>query len=449
MEPLQVDLVGICSALMNSDVRGLQEKKLQYSITHSSVGRGGEIKFIKYDKMYWEPYFQVTVAKWFQMKQITSVPTSWCTDFEYAETCVPTGFASCFWLVENGLARSGNPYEIAKSSESRAASYVFQSLQTLNDTYTSKQLSNRLKAFVPEELKSMITMKSLQIAASTELAANRGVRFDEKIARGGWSTGTSQDHYTWTLLCNILPPMLGLSGYPDPPILPVAPALDAIGKDGLEKIDDYIGALYIVHVPHFHKSRRGKLRPMLEVATAAAIMHFTHFLSKYGPTYAVVDKMIKSAVKIGLVTFDDDAVVLLSEWSTKIKDDFYSRVSTVNQSSSEILNLLRSLQANSARQFMDIRETVSLSSRQNAKLAAEIALLKEQLVHSREREAPKHQQLTSMSKRHYRSEDSCACTCAGQTCWISSQSNGSCCTRPGCSITRCDAAVGSCLSNHS
>ena len=131
--------------------------------------------------------------------------------FEYAETCVPTCFA-CFWRVGIGLARSGNPYEIAKSSDSRAASYVFQSLQTLNDTYTSKQLSNRLKAFVPEELKSMITMKSLQIAASTELAANRGVRFDEKIARGGWSTGTSQDHYTWTLLCNILPPMLGLSG---------------------------------------------------------------------------------------------------------------------------------------------------------------------------------------------------------------------------------------------
>ncbi|KAI2493971.1 hypothetical protein MHU86_20545 [Fragilaria crotonensis] len=390
MEPLEVDLVGICSGLMNSNIRGSQEKKLQYNITHSSVGRGGEIKFINYDKMYWEPFFQVTVAKWFQMKQVTSVPTSWCVDFEYAETCIPTSFA-CFWMVENGLARSGNPYEIRRSSESRAASYVFQSLQNLNDGYTS-QLSNKLKTFVPEELKSMITMKSLRIGASTELAANRGVQFDEKIARGGWSTGTSQDHYTWILLCNILSPMLALAGYPDPTITPVAPTLDAIGKDGLEKIDDFICALYIVHVPHFFK--KGKLRPMLEVATASVIMHFTHFLAKYGRTNTVVDKMIKSIVRVGLATYDDDAVVLLSAWSSKVKEDFYSRVTTVNESSSEILNLIRTLQANNSRQFMDMRETVSTMLRQNSKLTEEITLLKEQLVHSRQRETQRDQQST-------------------------------------------------------
>ena len=159
---------------MKSNEWGSHEKKLQYNITYSSVGRGGEIKFINYDKMYWEPFFQVVVAKWFQMKQITSVPTSWCPNYQYPETCVLTSFA-CFWMVENGLARSGNPYSTARFPMSRAGSYVFPSLQSLNDSYTSQQLSNKLKTLVPEALKSLVTTNSLQIGSSTELMANQAV----------------------------------------------------------------------------------------------------------------------------------------------------------------------------------------------------------------------------------------------------------------------------------
>ena len=224
--------------------------------------------------MYWEPFFQVVVAKWFQMKQITSIPTSWCPDYQYPETCVLTSFA-CFWMVENGLARSGNPYSTARFPMSRAGSYVFPSLQSLNDSYTSQQLSNKLKTLVPEALKSLVTTKSLLISSSMELMANRAVQFDEKIARGGWSTGTSWDHYAWVLLCNIVSPMLALAGFPDASISPVAPSLDAIGKEGLAKIDGYISALYYqeqvcLENGRYHSAYSRATRTM-EMGTAARV----------------------------------------------------------------------------------------------------------------------------------------------------------------------------------
>jgi hypothetical protein len=360
------DLFTIQENLWKSNDKGIHETRAQLNIIFSSDGRGGEVKFLSYKKMYWETEYGVPVAKWFQQKQVTSALTCWTNDYDDAETCVFHALAS-FWSVEDGLARVGNPFQNPKSAEARAASYMFPSTHKMNDASVAQKLTLKLKTLVPDGLKQYISVKGLRIGASTAMAADRLVTLDQSIFRGGWSTHTSRDHYVWILLFEILAPMMALAGHPDATALPTPPSLDALPMTEVPMLQKFIQELYVISIPFFLPD--GKLRPLLYACTACLIMHFPQVLKKYSRQDALISKMISSGLEGGLGNTPATVIAKLDSWSKLIREDYDRRKCHTQEARSEILNRLISIQRRMASDNHHLTGVVS-------SLLAEVSMLR-------------------------------------------------------------------------
>ena len=71
-------------------------------MTYLQSSRGGEVKFMTYDKMYFDQFFNCIVAKLFQIKTLTTVPTSFCDDYEHPEISFYY-ILGAHWMCEDGL----------------------------------------------------------------------------------------------------------------------------------------------------------------------------------------------------------------------------------------------------------------------------------------------------------------------------------------------------------
>ena len=339
------DLLQIMQALWKSNKSGVHELRAQLNITYSSDGRGGEVKFITYDKMYYDTYFDMPISKWFQQKQISTTATCWTNDYSHPETCVLHSLAS-FWSVENGLLRGPKTFDNHHSAEYRASCYMFPSTHRMNDTSVAQAQTRKIKELVPASLKSLVSTKCLRIGASTALAADRLVTFDESLARGGWSSHTSRDHYAWVLLAEIVAPMMSLAGHPDPTAMPSPPHLDSIALVDATMVQNYMGALYTISVPFFQPG--GKLRDLLEVATATLIMHYPEVRRKYTTQDMLVTKMLQSGLAAKLSGTAIGVDKKLKEWALIIQKDYDRRKCSAPETKSEVINRLVAIQRQAA-----------------------------------------------------------------------------------------------------
>jgi hypothetical protein len=123
------DLSSICDKLMESKQKGAHAQKLQLCLTRSAVGRGGEVKFIQWRRMWWERKLQCCLARWFIPKQLKVSLTSFMPDYSCLQVCCFFNFA-CYWMMEDGLARSSNPYNTNYRKDECSTDFVFQSLHT-------------------------------------------------------------------------------------------------------------------------------------------------------------------------------------------------------------------------------------------------------------------------------------------------------------------------------
>lgn len=313
------DLVSMNEKLWRTNKKGIHELRAQLNVTYSSDGRGGEIKFVTYKKMYWESQYQSPVAKWFQQKQICSTLTCWTSDYEHPEACVFHSLGS-FWCAEDGLARQGNPFKNENSGEARQASYMFPHTREVADASVAQNMTRKMKDLVSKDYRPLVSAKSLRIGASTALSIDRLVTFDEGICRGGWSTQTSRDFYAWAVLSKQLAPMMSLSGHPDATAMPSPPTLDVLPIDSKDLLQKYLKELYVISVPYFFPG--GKLRPFLYACTACLIMHFPAVLRKYTTEDKLVSKMISGGFRAGLGATPNAVVEKLKMWAKVIQDDY-------------------------------------------------------------------------------------------------------------------------------
>ena len=357
-EPVAVDLLQINEKLWRSHAVDTHETRLAFNMLYSSDTRPGEPKFVTYDKMYYEKHFNTTYANWFQMKQLTTFPTCWTNDYEYPETCVLHAFAA-FWCAEDGLVRLGDPFRVPKSGAARRAAYVFPSAHAMNDNSFAQKLTNKVKFLVnllQPSLKELASAKSFRIAASTAMAADNLLSQDESVFRGGWSTHTSRDHYTWILLVALIAPMMSLAGHPDPRALPYPPRLDALPNECHALLQQWIEKLYIIDVPYFKPG--GKLRGFLDECTACLIMHFPTAIRRYGRMDKLNGKMVWAGLKAGLANNANGVIIKLREWAKHIRDDYDRRKLNPSNQRDEIVRRLVDLQRSTASDNENLRRMV-------------------------------------------------------------------------------------------
>ena len=100
-----VDLLRLGTKLLRT---GQIVSLLMILVTNNAVGRGGEVKFLSYDKMFWDPYFNMLFFQWFQRKELKTSPSGFVYNFLHPELCILFAFG-CFWALENGLVRGAMP----------------------------------------------------------------------------------------------------------------------------------------------------------------------------------------------------------------------------------------------------------------------------------------------------------------------------------------------------
>lgn len=311
------DLFGVCRELIKtasvsagSSGRNFQERAWLI-LTFLSVGRGGEIKFLRYDEMWWDAYFQCPDATWTEMKTLKQSSMLYGPD-SASYMCDFYHSLGCFYLVEDGLFRLGRGRTIDK--------YVFPDLHKYQNSSVAKLLSNILKKHTADSLKKSTSVKGLRIGSTTTMAAHPSVTLVEQISRGGWSSGSKTDVYTESVPALNLPGLLALLGWKDPHALVYPPRLECLDYDTLLAVERFIEEAFVVSMDRFKDG--GDLHLLLRTCTASLIMYFCPMMKDFGSCNAAVSKMISAATtaKIG-----DDPVKTLARWSKVLQDDFHGR----------------------------------------------------------------------------------------------------------------------------
>jgi hypothetical protein len=374
------DLRFICSQLMASGKKGSHATMLQLCLTRAAVGRGGEVKFLQWPRVWWDPYLGCCLARWFQPKQLKVSLTSFMADYSCMELDCFFNFA-CFWMMEDGLTRpTTNPYAESTKTVGHSAGFVFQDLHKTTDQNTTRLLSNAIKKHVPAETKDMLSVKSLRIGSSTELASNRLITFDESLARGGWSDGTNRKYYVFMTVAMILPPMKCLAHWPDPLSSCPYPSFDELAEEDQGLILQLILKLYSIDVPEFAAPTQGnrnggRLRPFMNACTAALLMYYKTIIRDYSVSHPVIVKLIECADRAWPDKSRPDCHELLQRLSSAIQKNFDYKKSLVSHEvqGNEMLERVRAMQTQQGQQLTVACDSLARSRHQNEQLQREIS----------------------------------------------------------------------------
>jgi hypothetical protein len=143
-----VDLKTYCQRLMAESVhvggvngrvtKDVLRERLLLIMTFGAVGRGGELKFLRFDEWTWDCYFQTPDIAWHEIKTLCDhlmmyVPdaTSYHCDFFHA--------FGCYASVEQGLLRS--------HCSPSCKHHVFPNLHKLGEDAAARAITNILRRY--------------------------------------------------------------------------------------------------------------------------------------------------------------------------------------------------------------------------------------------------------------------------------------------------------------
>jgi hypothetical protein len=318
----QTDLYNLCKKLFQT-ARFTELAKLL--ITFKAIGRGGEVKFLSYKRMFFDEQFNCLFTQWFQRKNLKSNPSGFTVDFGHPETCVFLALG-CYWACDNGLHREhvGHP----GTPMARRNAFVFQDLHNIQDGSVASQLTSTIRSLIIPSLKNYYTVKSLRIGAMTTLAWDPSVTYDESVALGGWSTASNSDWYTWMYIVAIIPPILCLAGYSQPRRIPHLPhngclfyVVSVEHRFTADKWTSLLDRLFPNNLPEF-SAPHGRLRRFMDCVACVMLMHFTHFYNRLGHSHPYCRTMIGAVKRAQIATTDTMAIEKLNLWSKCLEDDY-------------------------------------------------------------------------------------------------------------------------------
>ena len=330
-ESRNIDMLHLCRKLFRYD-RYADLLKLQ--LTFNGIARGGEIKFLTYDKMFLCKKFNCLFAQWFQRKAIKTCPSGFCMDFQHPELCVFFSLG-LYWSFEQGLVRNPSTQVDRTSANFRRSKFLFQDLHKTPDDNVARILTNLVKSIVPSQLKPYYSIKSFRYGAMSELTWNPQVTYEEACALGGWSTNSNRDWYVWIYLVSIVPSITTLAGYPDPRNIPPLPNMDCLYHDTdikkifpFEKLQSFIDNLFVINLPDFAPPN-GRLRNLLLAVVAIMIKNYKYCETNYKNSNQFVNKMITATVRAEMAEGSLEATILLRFWSEKLRKSIEEQSASV------------------------------------------------------------------------------------------------------------------------
>ena len=381
-EPCCMDdnLLSINSNLMNSTEQDCFMYMLALAICFSAEARGGEVKFIRYDRMYWDPMFLCLVSKWFQMKTVSLVYTSFMEDSAHFEISVFFLLAA-FWACENGLKRDPAKLD-GDPSNNFEIMHVFQHLFKMKDASVAKVLSRKIKKYVSTMMKDYLSVKSLRVGAATILGNMGCIEVLHALLRGGWKTKTSMDHYCWQLICAVMPGMRVLAGYTVADVVIPPPCLEPIISSGLcerNVLMNFVDLLFPNDLPQFKIN--GKLRALYEVCAASIIMHYPAVVRKYGSSHKLVIKMLQCGFQAQIAGNNQRSNEMIDEvlrkWSHAISSKWQNDKldATTESGSTSLTEKVKGMTTS----VMQMQKEYRRAQEQNNEMKKEMKSIKEEL----------------------------------------------------------------------
>lgn len=306
--------------LYNQPPKGIRLETMAWdrlkSVTNfHGAARSGEGFYLRYNNWRWEGRFHCVSILWPEIKTIKRYIATFCKDYEEFSICFLHGWATA--MVFGGLRRGNSQSEghagLLFHQETSSASYK-RSLTAV--------LGRHTKHCNP--LGVNLTPKSFRSGAITTLTVS-GLPPNLCNIRSGHSDGTNSRHYQYGTLAGSMPGMMVLAGYPNWRMCATGPSMISLVEKELICMDDisnYIDALYVVNVDHFKKG--GRLRPLLEAATAVLIQSH-NLMSKRAKDKSLgstlVARLQEAAVDTKLATRTNKGAVLVS-WSAALEEDW-------------------------------------------------------------------------------------------------------------------------------
>ena len=316
------DMRSLCYLLMKEATGepylqgGPLQQRVWFVMSMLAVGRGGEIKFQRYDEWHWDVLFQSIDSTWTEIKTLTQHcmlfgpdKESYLCDFYHA--------FGCFFSVEKGLYRAN---DVDKSVQK----FVFPCLHGIVNASVAAKLTKIMRDHVSPETKKHVSSRSIRKGAATFLSMNPAVTEAELNARGGWASETNSKAYKETTPFLTIAGQNALALWNDVRTPKYAPQLKCLGDHVQPKVEEFIGKLYsTVDVPAFGPT--GALRPFLRACTASLIMYHFDVVKDFGHHNLVVEKITRAAadaeLRDGALT---DPIEVLRHWSCRIRENFNS-----------------------------------------------------------------------------------------------------------------------------
>jgi hypothetical protein len=99
-----VDMLNISKNLFKTAQFG---KLLKLLLTFNGIGRGDKVKFLSYQTIFLDLFYNILFVQWFQRKILKANPSGFAPDFVHSDfvhstLCVFLAFG-CYWACADGL----------------------------------------------------------------------------------------------------------------------------------------------------------------------------------------------------------------------------------------------------------------------------------------------------------------------------------------------------------
>jgi hypothetical protein len=316
-----VDLESICSSIIKncSNDNNAYQNRCKLVLTALAVGRGGEVKFLRWDEFWWDDLFLSTEGVWTRMKTLTQhILYFQCDCIGYI--CDFYHSLGCYFSVEDGLYRIDHGNKKGNKKNTRANKFVFPDLRIVSNESVARMMTKLIRKHSHQQFQQLNQSRGIRVGSNTELAMHPEITPEEQRLAGGFSAGNNSELYTRMNPNLGMPAANALAGHPKPRGRVYPPSLDRLVSVSAETLDLLMARLYLISVPQFKEG--GQLRPILRTCTASLIMHHQQMCSQFGTGNKVVQKLIDSVVKAKIEGTASEASKTLDHWSTIIQQDY-------------------------------------------------------------------------------------------------------------------------------
>jgi hypothetical protein len=324
-DEIGADLESIVKALLLSNTTPKKyTTRAKLVMTYYGVGRGGEIKFLRWDEFTYDHYFSCVEGWWKRLKTLTKQQLlftvyngGWICDFYHS--------MGAYFALDSGLLRTASQSPLCKKR-------LFPDLYNKRNETVAKDLTNVIKSFcTSDEMKKLTSSRSIRVGGITALKSNSYVPDSCVANAAGLSFGNSTDNYFKPGPDLAIISANALCDWPFPSQQHVhPPSLDALFGKVPEYTNEKLRGLLMSLISHiFPRSlgipqfqEHGILYPFLRTCLASFIMHHRNVKRDVGDTHELV-VVLQNKFKL-VLQLDNNTTAdhVIDHWGEIIQKDF-------------------------------------------------------------------------------------------------------------------------------